>query len=179
NEEIGVKVLHGMVGAITESDVKLAIASRAIIIGFHVLSENAANKLAEKEGVQIRTYQIIYNVEDDVRMAQEGMLEPEKREEVLGHATVKEVFTISKVGSIAGCAVTDGTIKRACGIRLYRDGKQIRTDLVLENLKRFKDDVKEVKNGFECGIKVQGFDDIKQDDVFECFEVVEVKRTLK
>ncbi len=177
--EVSIRVLHGAVGAITESDVKLAVASRAVVIGFHVLAENAAKELAERDGIQIRTYQIIYELVDDMKRAMEGLLEPEKKEEVLGHATVKEVFAISRVGTIAGCAVTDGLIRRAATVRLFRDGKQMLTNQKLESLKRFKDDVREVKGGFECGIKLAGFDDIKVGDVFESYEVVEIKRTLK
>jgi translation initiation factor IF-2 len=179
SEEVSVRVLHGGVGAITESDVKLAVASRAVVLGFHVLAENAAKELAEREGVQIRTYQIIYEVVDDLKKAMEGLLEPEKKEEVLGHATVKEIFSISRVGTIAGCAVSDGVVKRAGLYRLFRDGKQVLTEQRLDSLKRFKDDVREVKGGFECGIKVAGYDDVKIGDVLECYEVVEVKRTLK
>jgi translation initiation factor IF-2 len=167
------------VGAITESDVKLAVASRAIVIGFHVLAEGVAKELAEREGIQIRTYQIIYEVVDDLKKAMEGLLEPERKEEVLGHATVKEIFAISRVGTIAGCAVTDGVIRRAGLFRLYRDGKQALTEQKLESLKRFKDDVREVKGGFECGLKVANHDDVKVGDVLECYEVVEVKRTLE
>ena len=178
-DEVSVRVLHGAVGAITESDVKLAVASRAVVIGFHVLAESLAKELAEREGIQIRTYQIIYEVVDDLTKAMEGLLEPERKEEVLGHATVKEVFAISRVGTIAGCAVTDGLIRRAALFRLYRDGKQALTDQKLESLKRFKDDAREVKGGFECGLKMAGYDDVKVGDVLECYEVVEVKRTLK
>jgi translation initiation factor IF-2 len=176
--EVSVRVLHGAVGAISESDVKLAVASRAVVIGFHVMAEAAAKDLAEREGIQIRTYQIIYEVVDDLKKAMEGLLEPEKKEEILGHATVKEIFNISRVGTIAGCAVTDGLVRRAGTYRLFRDGKQAHAALKLESLKRFKDDVREVKGGFECGLKVAGFDDVKVGDVLECYEVVEVKRTL-
>jgi translation initiation factor IF-2 len=177
-DEVSVRVLHGAVGAISESDIKLAVASRAVVIGFHVLAENAAKDLAEREGIQIRTYQIIYEVVDDLKKAMEGLLAPEKKEEVLGHATVKELFVISRVGTIAGCAVTDGLIKRAGLYRLFRDGKQMLTNQKLDSLKRFKDDVREVKGGFECGLRLLGFDDVKLGDVLECYEIVEVKRTL-
>ncbi|NUN52659.1 MAG: translation initiation factor IF-2 [Planctomycetaceae bacterium] len=179
HSEVSIRVLHGGVGSISESDVKLAVASRAIVIGFHVMAENAAKDLAEREGVQIRTYQIIYELVDDMKRAMEGLLEPEKKEEVLGHATVKEIFAISKVGTIAGCAVTDGLLRRSAPIRLFRDGKQIMTNQKLESLKRFKDDAREVKGGFECGLKIAGFDDVKVGDVIESYEVVEIKRTLK
>jgi translation initiation factor IF-2 len=178
-DEVRVRVLHGGVGAITESDVKLAVASRAVVIGFHVLAEGAAKELAEREAIQIRTYQIIYEVVDDLKKAMEGLLEPERKEEVLGHATVKEIFAISRVGTIAGCAVTDGLIRRSALLRLFRDGKQMLTNLKLESLKRFKDDVREVKGGFECGLKIAAFDDVKVGDVLESYEVVEIKRTLK
>ncbi len=177
--EVKVRVLHGAVGAITESDVKLATASRAVILGFHVLAEGAAKDLAEREGIEIRTYQIIYEMVDDMRRAMEGLLAPDKKEEVLGHATVKEIFSITRVGTIAGCAVTDGLLKRTAFLRLYRDGKQVLTGQKLESLKRFKEDVREVKGGFECGLKLAGYDDVKVGDVLESYEVVEVKRTLK
>ncbi len=178
-EEISVRVLHSAVGAVTESDIKLAVASRAVVIGFNVLVETGAQALAEHDGVQVRTYRIIYEVEDDVKRAMEGLLAPEKREEVLGHATIKELFHISKVGTIAGCSVTDGLIRRSAAVRLYRDGRLIVPEARLANLKRFKDDVREVKSGFECGMKVDGYDDIKLGDVIESYEVVEVKRTLE
>jgi len=176
--EVTVKVLHAAVGAINESDVKLAVASAAIIIGFHVLAEPLAVKLAEQEKIEVRTYQIIYEVVDDVRKAMEGLLPPERKELVLGHATIKELFHMSKVGAIAGCAVTDGAIRRTTPIRLYREGKLLLPNASLESLKRFKEDVREVKEGFECGMKIAAYDDIKVGDVIESYEVTEVKRTL-
>jgi translation initiation factor IF-2 len=177
-EEVFCRVLHSAVGAISESDVKLAVASRAVILGFNVLTEASSAAMAEREGVQIRTYRIIYEVLDDLKKAMEGLLEPEKKEEVLGHATVKQVFSISRVGTIAGCAVTDGLLRRSGTFRLYRDGRLVVPSARLANLKRFKDDVREVKQGFECGLKIENFDDIKVGDVLECFEVIEVARFL-
>jgi translation initiation factor IF-2 len=176
--EIKVRVLHSAVGGITESDVNLAAASRAIIIGFNVIPSGKARQAAEQRGVEIRTYQIIYNIVDDVKAAAEGMLAPELREEVLGHAEVRQVFKVTKVGAIAGCYITDGVIERNALIRVTRDGIVVEHNRVLEQLKRFKDDAKEVRAGQECGMKIQGYDDIKAGDVLECYKSVEVKRTL-
>jgi translation initiation factor IF-2 len=176
--EVKVRVLHSAVGGITESDVNLAAASRAIIIGFNVIPSGKARQAAEQRGVEIRTYQVIYNIVDDVKAAAEGMLAPELREEVLGHAEVRQVFKVTKVGAIAGCYVTDGTIERNALIRVTRDGIVVEHNRVLEQLKRFKDDAKEVRSGQECGMKIQGYDDIKAGDVLECYKSVEVKRTL-
>ncbi|MEM9084281.1 MAG: translation initiation factor IF-2, partial [Planctomycetota bacterium] len=130
------------------------------------------------KGVEIRAYRVIYDIVDDVKKAAEGLLEPELREEVLGHAEVREVFKISRVGAVAGCYVTDGAIERNALIRVTRDDIVIEQDRVLEQLKRHKDDVREVKSGLECGMKIVGYDDIKQGDILECFKKVEVKRTL-
>jgi len=176
--EVKIRVLHAAVGGITESDVNLAAASRAIIVGFNVIPSGKARQAAEQRGVEIRTYQVIYNIVDDVKAAAEGMLAPELREEVLGHAEVRQVFKVTKVGAIAGCYVTDGTIERNALIRVTRDGIVIEHNRVLEQLKRFKDDAKEVRAGQECGMKIQGYDDIKAGDVLECYKSVEVKRTL-
>ncbi|MEM1423002.1 MAG: translation initiation factor IF-2, partial [Planctomycetota bacterium] len=178
NEEINVRVLHSAVGGVTESDVRLAAASEAVIMGFNVIPSGRARTLAEEKGVEIRAYRVIYDIVDDVKKAAEGMLEPELREEVLGHAEVREVFKITKVGAIAGCYVTDGSIERNALIRVTRDDIVIEQDRVLEQLKRFKDDVKEVRNGQECGMKIAGYDDIKAGDILECFKKIEVKRTL-
>jgi translation initiation factor IF-2 len=177
-DEVAVRVLHAAVGAVTESDIKLAMASRAIVVGFNVLTEGAARDLAERERIQVRAYRIIYEVVDDMRKGMEGLLAPEKKEEILGHATVKALFQFSKVGTIAGCVVTDGVLKRATPYRLFRDGKLLLPLAKLESLKRFKDDAREVKAGFECGLKVEGYDDVKVNDILECYEVIEVKRTL-
>ena len=177
-EEIKVRVLHTAVGGITESDVQLSAASGAIVFGFNVIPSGKARRLAEDKGVEIRAYRVIYDIVDDVKKAATGMLSPEVREEVLGHAEVRQVFKVSKVGAVAGCYVTDGTIERNAYIRVTRSDIVIEQDRVLEQLKRFKDDAKEVKSGQECGMKIQGYDDIKEGDILECFRKTEVARTL-
>lgn len=177
-DEIKVRVLHSAIGGITENDVSLAAASQAIIIGFNVIPSGKARTVAESKGVEIRTYQVIYDIVDDLKKAAEGMLKPDLREEVLGHAEVRQVFKVSRVGSIAGCYITDGTVQRDALIRVTRDGVVIEHDRVLEQLKRFKDDAKDVRSGMECGMKIVGYDDIKQGDVLECYRKVEVKRSL-
>ena len=177
-DEVRVRVLHAAVGGITESDVTLAQASEAIIIGFNVIPSARARRDAEAKTIEIRTYQVIYDIIDDLKKAAEGLLDPELREDVLGHAEVREVFRISKVGSVAGCYVTDGTIERNAMIRVTRDDIVIEQNRVLEQLKRFKDDAKDVRSGQECGMKIVGYDDIKAGDVLECYRVKEVKRTL-
>jgi len=177
-EEVRLKVLHAAVGGITESDVLLAEASKAIIVGFNVIPSGKARRLAETKGVEIRSYRVIYDITDDLRKAAEGLLEPELREEVLGHAEVRQVFKISKVGSVAGCYVTDGVVERDALIRVTRNDIVIEHDRRLEQLKRFKDDAKEVRAGMECGMKIAGYDDIKEGDILECYKSVEVKRTL-
>jgi len=176
--EVKVRVLEAAVGGITESNVLLADASRAIIIGFNVIPSGKARALAEQKGVEIRTYQVIYDITDDLKKAAEGMLAPELREEILGHADVRQVFRISKVGAIAGCYVTDGTVQRDALIRVTRNGVVIESDRKLAQLKRVKDDAKEVRAGLECGMKIDGYDDIKEGDVLECYRKTEVKRTL-
>ncbi|MCA9294144.1 MAG: translation initiation factor IF-2 [Phycisphaerales bacterium] len=177
-DEIKVRVLHTAVGGITESDVQLSSASGAIIFGFNVIPSGKARRLAEDKGVEIRSYRVIYDIVDDVKKAATGMLSPEVREEVLGHAEVRQVFKISKVGAVAGCYVTNGTIERNAFIRVTRNDIVIEQDRVLEQLKRFKDDAKEVKSGQECGMKIQGYDDIKEGDILECFRKTEVARAL-
>ncbi len=176
--EVKTRVIHAAVGGIMESDVTLADASRAIIIGFNVIPSGKARQLAEQRGIEIRTYQVIYDITDDLKKAAEGLLAPEIREEVLGHAEVRAVFKISKVGSIAGCYVTDGTVQRDALIRVTRNGVVVEHDRRLAQLKRVKDDAKEVRTGMECGMKIDGYDDIKEGDVLECYKKVEVKRTL-
>lgn len=176
-EEIQVNVIHKAVGQISESDIVLAAASDAVIVGFQVRPSLGARKEAEKEGVDIRLYSVIYDAIEEVKSAMEGMLSPDIKEEVVGNAEVLEVFKISKVGTIAGCMVRDGKIKRTNNIRLIRDGIVIFTG-VLDSLKRFKDDVKEVTNGYECGLSIKNFNDIKVGDMVEAFEEVEVKKTL-
>lgn len=176
--EIKIVVLHAAVGGITENDVNLAEASNAIIIGFNVIPSGKARSTAENKGVEIRTYQVIYNIVDDLKAAAEGMLQPDLREEIIGHAEVRKVFRVTKVGSIAGCYITDGMVQRDAFIRVTRDGVVIENDRVLEQLKRVKDDAKEVRSGMECGMKIVGYDDIKEGDVLECYKKIEVKRTL-
>lgn len=178
HDEIKVSVIDAAVGGITESNVLLADASKAIIIGFNVIPSGKARQLAEQKGVEIRTYQVIYDITDDIKKAAEGLLAPEVREEVLGHADVRQVFKISKVGAIAGCYVTDGTVLRDALIRVTRNGIVIEHDRKLAQLKRVKDDAKEVRAGIECGMKIDGYDDIKEGDVLECYKKVEIKRTL-
>jgi translation initiation factor IF-2 len=176
--EVKVRVLHAAVGGVQESDVLLADASKAVVVGFNVIPSGKAKTLADNKGVEIRTYQVIYDIVDDVKKAATGMLEPEIRQEVLGHAEVRQVFKVTKVGTIAGCYITDGTVQRDALIRVTRNGIVIEQDRVLEQLKRFKDDAKDVRAGMECGMKIVGYDDIKQGDVLECYKKVEVKRTL-
>ncbi|MDE6266786.1 MAG: translation initiation factor IF-2 [Muribaculaceae bacterium] len=176
-EEIQVNVLHKAVGEISESDVTLAAASDAIIIGFQVRPSQAARREAEREGVQIRLYSVIYQAIEEVKDAMQGMLAPEIKEEVLGTAEVLETYHISKVGTIAGAIVREGKIKRTCKVRLIRDGI-VRYTGALGSLKRFKDDVKEVLTGYDCGLSIQGYNDLKQGDIIEAFEEVEVERSL-
>ena len=177
-EEIQVNIIHKGVGAITESDVLLASASDAIIIGFNVRPAGNARQVADKEEIDIRTYSIIYDAINDLKDAMEGMLSPELKEEITGTAEIRETFKISKIGTIAGCMVTSGKIYRNAGVRLIRDGVVIYTG-ELSSLKRFKDDVKEVAKGYDCGMQVKNYNDIKEGDVIEAFREVEVKKTLK
>ena len=177
-EEIEIKIIHKGVGAITETDVNLASASDAIIIGFNVRPAGNAKQLADKEEIDIRNYSIIYDAIDDLKDAMEGMLSPEMKEEISGTAEIREIFKISKVGSIAGCMVTDGKIIRSSRIRLIRDGVVIHTG-ELTALKRFKDDVKEVSKGYDCGMQIKGYNDIQEYDVIESFQEVAVKKKLK
>lgn len=176
-DEVKVNVLHSGVGGITESDVNLAIASGAVIIGFNVRADASARKLAETENVEIRYYNIIYDAIDDVKAALSGMLAPEEKEQVTGMVEIRQVITVSKVGNIAGCMVTDGVVKRDSHIRLIRNNVVIHTG-ELASLKRYKDDVKEVRMGFECGLMLKGFNEIMEGDQLECFDIVEVARSL-
>jgi translation initiation factor IF-2 len=176
-EEVKVDVIHRGVGAITENDVLLAAASSAIVIGFHVRPDARARAAAERERVDIRMYRVIYEVVDDVRLAMEGLLSPEEREVVLGAAEVRETFKIPKVGTVAGCFVSDGTIPRTARVRVVRDGVEV-YEGVIGSLKRFKEDVREVREGYECGINVEGFNDVKVGDVIEAYKIEEVQRTL-
>jgi translation initiation factor IF-2 len=176
-EEIQVNVIHKGVGAITEADVNLASASDAVIIGFQVRPSISARKLAESEQIDIRLYSVIYKAIDELKAAMEGMLSPDIEEKVLGSAEIRETFDITKVGTIAGCYVMDGIIKRSSKIRVIRDGIVVHTG-TLGSLKRFKDDVREVKNNYECGLNIDKFNDIKIGDIVEAFEEVEVARKL-
>jgi translation initiation factor IF-2 len=175
--EVRVNIIHAAVGAVSESDINLAIASNAVIIAFNVRADALARKLAESAAVDIRYYNIIYEAVDDVKAALGGLLSPEKKENIIGLAEIRQVFRISKVGSVAGCMVLDGVIKRNAGVRVLRDNVVIHTG-ELESLKRFKDDVKEVKSNFECGLNLKNFNEINEGDQLEFFEVVEVARTL-
>ncbi len=176
-DEVKVNIVHAAVGGITESDVNLALASKAVIIGFNTRADVAARKLAEHNGVDIRYYNIIYEAVDEVKAALSGMLAPDKKESQLGLIEVREVFKISKIGTVAGCYVLEGLIRRGAKIRVLRDNVVIH-DGELDSLKRFKDDVREVKAGFECGLSVKGFNDIEKGDQLEAYEIVEVSRTL-
>ncbi|PJI10177.1 MULTISPECIES: translation initiation factor IF-2 [Clostridium] len=174
-DTVKVRVIHGAVGAITETDVILASASNAIIIGFNVRPDNNASALAEKENVDIKTYRVIYNAIDDIKAAMVGMLDPEFKEEVIGNAEVRNIYKISSVGTVAGCYVTSGKIVRNSSVRIVRDGIVI-LEGELASLKRFKDDAKEVAKGFECGLTIENFNDIKEGDVIEAFQMVKVKQ---
>jgi len=176
-DEVRVQIIHAAVGAISESDINLAIASKAVLIGFNVRADAQSRKLAENEGIDIRYYNIIYEAVDDVKAALSGLLSPEKREVQLGLAEIRQVYQIPKVGAVAGCMVQEGQIKRASRVRVLRANVVIH-DGDLDSLKRFKDDVKEVKAGFECGLSLKGFNDIQEGDQLECYEVIEVARTL-
>jgi translation initiation factor IF-2 len=175
--EVQVEIVQRAVGAITEGDILLAKAAGAIIIGFHVRPDNKARASAEREGVDIKLYRIIYEAVNDVRAALEGMLKPEKREVVLGEAEVRETFKVPRIGTIGGCSVRSGVINRQGRVRVIRDGIEI-YDGAIGSLRRFKDDVKEVREGFECGIGVENFNDLKVGDVLECYRTEEVARTL-
>ena len=175
NEEVVVKCIHGGVGAINESDVTLAATSNAIIIGFNVRPDATAKATAEREGVDIRLYKVIYQAIEDIEAAMKGMLDPVFEEKVIGHAEVRQIFKASAVGNIAGAYVLDGEFKRDCKVRITRDGDQI-YEGSLASLKRFKDDVKEVRSGFECGFVFDGFDQIQEGDIVEAYIMVEVPR---
>ncbi|MDE1891560.1 MAG: translation initiation factor IF-2 [Betaproteobacteria bacterium] len=176
-EEVRVNIVHSAVGGITESDVNLALASKAVIIGFNTRADATARKLIASSGVDVRYYDIIYAAVDDVKLALSGMLSPDRKENIIGLVEIREVFRISKVGAVAGCYVLEGTVKRGSGVRLLRDNVVIHSG-ELDSLKRFKDDVKEVKAGFECGLSLKNYNDIQVSDKLEVFEVVEVARSL-
>jgi translation initiation factor IF-2 len=176
-DEVRVQLVYAAVGGISESDVNLAIASKAVIIGFNTRADAGARKLAENNGIDIRYYNIIYDAVDELKAAMSGMLTPEKREEVIGTAEIRQVFKVSKIGSIAGCMVTSGVVRRSARLRLLRDNVVIFTG-ELESLKRFKDDVREVKEGFECGLNIKNYNDIQENDILEFFEIKEIARSL-
>ncbi len=177
-EEVKIKILHAAPGGITESDCLLAEASNAIVVGFNVVSEEHVAKIAEAKGVEIRLYDVIYRITEDLEKSMEGLLEPQEQEKSLGRAVVRAIFKVSKVGTVAGCYVSSGLLNKNAKVRLIRDNVVIRSDLNIESLKHFKDDAREVKAGLECGIKIERFDDVKVDDVFEFYEIIKVARTL-
>jgi translation initiation factor IF-2 len=175
--EIKVQVVHAQVGGITESDINLAVASNAVVIGFNVRADQQAKRVAEGNGVDIRYYNIIYDAVDEIKAAMAGMLSPDRKEEIIGLVQIRQVFRVSKVGNVAGCMVLEGLVRRGARVRLLRDSVVLFTG-ELDSLKRFKDDVREVKEGFECGLSVRNYDDIKEGDQIEVFEIKEVARTL-
>jgi translation initiation factor IF-2 len=175
--EVKVNVIHAAVGGISESDINLAAASKGVIIGFNTRADASSRKLAETLGVDIRYYSIIYDAVDDVKAAMSGMLSPEKREQVIGLVEVRQVFKISKIGTVVGCMVLEGAIRRGSRVRVLRSGQVVHTG-ELDSLKRFKDDVKEVKNGFECGLSLKNFNDLFEGDQLEVFEIQDIARTL-
>ncbi|MFL0195906.1 translation initiation factor IF-2 [Clostridium sp. WILCCON 0269] len=175
NEEVKVRVIHGAVGAITETDVTLASASNAIIIGFNVRPDSNAQAAAEKESVDIKTYRVIYNAIEDIKAAMVGMLEPDYKEVILGKAEIRQIYKISNIGTIAGCYVQEGKMVRNCKVRIIRDGIVI-FESQLASLKRFKDDVKEAAEGYECGLSVEKFNDIKEGDIIEGYDIEEIKK---
>ncbi len=179
SDEVRLTILNAGVGTVTESDLVLAQASKAIVIAFHVVPDPSVQRMADGLGVEIRTYQVIYEVLDDIKKALEGLLEPDEKLESRGRAEVREIFSISKVGKIAGCIVRDGLLNRNCQVRVIRDGVVVKDRAGLESLRRFKDDVREVRSGLECGVRIANFDDVKPGDVIEAFEVLKVARTLQ
>jgi translation initiation factor IF-2 len=176
--EVDIRILQKSVGGISVADVTLASASQAVVVGFNVIPDESARILADSKNVEIRRYDIIYKLAQDIRALVEGRLKPEEKVVELGRAFVKAVFTVSRVGTIAGCFVAQGTIERGCRIRVHREGRKI-GDYQLDTLRRVKDDVKEVNRGMECGIKLAGFNDVKVDDVLEAYKVEQVARTLE
>jgi translation initiation factor IF-2 len=175
--EVRVQIVHSAVGAISESDVNLATASKAVIIGFNTRADAQARKVAESNGIDIRYYNIIYDAVDEVKAAMSGMLAPEKREVITGMVEVRQIIRVPKIGAIAGCMVTDGVVKRNSMVRVLRDNVVVHTGEI-DSLKRFKDDAKEVRQGFECGMSLKNYNDMVEGDQFEIFEVTEVARTL-
>ncbi len=177
NDEVGVDVLHSAVGGITETDVMLAAASAAVIVGFNVRPTPGATEVAKREKVDVRLYSVIYDAIDEVKLALEGILEPVRREVVRGHAEIRELFHVPNVGTVAGCYVSDGHVNRNSKVRLIRDNVVIYTGRI-SSLRRFKDDVNEVQSGYECGIGIEKYNDIKQGDIIEPYITEEISRTL-
>jgi len=178
SEKARVRILHAGVGAVSEADVELARASKALLIGFHVVADDRARQLAEQYGVEIRQYRVIYEVHDDLQKALEGLLEPEEHAELRGKAEVRQVFSITRIGKVAGCMVSDGVVARNHRVRLIRDGRIVLEGARIASLRRFKDDAREVRAGFECGLKIESYDDLKPGDVVEAYELVEVAQHL-
>jgi translation initiation factor IF-2 len=176
-DEVRVNIIHSGVGAITESDINLALASKAVVIGFNSRADAIARKLIGSTGIDVRYYSIIYEVVDEIKVALSGMMAPDRKENVVGLVEVREVFRISKIGVVAGCYVLDGTIKRGSLVRLMRNNELIHTS-ELDSLKRFKDDVKEVRSSFECGLSLKNFNDLQVGDQLEAYEIIEVARSL-
>jgi translation initiation factor IF-2 len=176
-DEVGAQMLHAGVGGITESDVSLAAASDAAVIGFNVRANAQARDAAQREGIEIRYYNVIYDLVDDIKAAISGLLSPERRETFLGNAEILEIFSISKVGRVAGCRVTEGKVERGASVRLIRDNVVIHEGK-LSTLKRFKDEVREVPAGQECGMAFERYEDMRAGDVIECYRVEEIARTL-
>ena len=177
NDEVRIQVLHSGVGAVTESDVTLAEASNSLIIGFNVRANSQARDFANQKGIEIRYYSIIYDLVNDIKAVASGLLNPDIKESFIGYAEIKEIFKITGVGKIAGCLVTEGIAKRSAGFRLLRDSIVIHQGK-LKTLKRFKDEVKEVQSGQECGMAFESYDDIREKDIIEIFTSEEIKRTL-
>jgi len=176
-DEVKIQIVHSAVGAISESDVNLAIASKAVVIGFNVRADAGARKLAEGNSVDLRYYTIIYDAVDEIKAAMTGMLAPEQREEVIGTAEIRTKFVASKIGTVAGCMITAGLVRRGARVRVLRDNVVVHAGEV-ESVRRIKEDVREVKEGFECGVKIKNYNDIAEGDLLEFFEVKEVARTL-
>jgi translation initiation factor IF-2 len=176
HSEVRVNVIHTGVGGITENDVNLAAASNAMVVGFNVRPSSEARQLAERQGIEIRQYRVIYELTREIEQALVGMLSPVSTEAVIGEVEVRALFKVSRLGTIAGCMVTSGIVRRGSTIRLFRDGTRIH-ETTVSQLKRFKDDAREVTEGFECGILLEGFNDLREGDIFEVYETREVERT--
>jgi translation initiation factor IF-2 len=178
-DEVKIKILQAMPGGITEGDVLPAEASNAIIIGFNVIADEYAAKAADGGGVDVRLYNVIYRITEDLKKSMVGLLEPEEQEKHLGRIVVRATFKVSRIGTVAGCYVSAGVVTKNAKARLIRDNIVVRDDLAIESLKHFKDDAREVRAGLECGVKLAGFDDIKVDDVLDFYEIIKVARTLE